>query len=333
MRWSEPEVLFGVVMAGIAGSAAATAWARAHARRNGLLDAPGERRSHAVPTPRGGGIGIVLVALFVSAWLGWREGGVLWWCVSAGLSLVAGAGWWDDHRPLPAWPRLLAHIAAGACLAVGLWMQGAEPATVTLAFLLVPVLVNVWNFIDGIDGLAASQALLAALGLVCILSGPGQLLALAVAAACAGFLPFNLPKARIFLGDVGSGALGFLLAALIAMGSEQRMPWSWPLLLLPVAACAIDSSLTLLWRASRGEPWWRPHVQHLYQRLARRFGHPAVTMLYAGWTTVAIALMLTLLRFPVSLGWMGMAVFVVLSSGAWWRLHRGFEDEMEGIGR
>ena len=317
---------------GAAFSAAATAWARAHARRNGMLDAPGERRSHAVPTPRGGGIGIVLVALFACAWLGWR-GDVLGWWVSAGLFLVAGAGWWDDHRSLPAWPRQLAHVAAGACLACGLWMQGAEPAAVALAFLLVPVLVNVWNFIDGIDGLAASQALLAALGLACVLTGFGQLLALAVAAACAGFLPFNLPKARIFLGDVGSGALGFLLAALIAMGSEQHMPWSWVLLLLPVAACAIDSGLTLLWRASRGEPWWRPHVQHLYQRLARRFGHPAVTMLYAGWTTVAIALMLTLIRVPVALGWMGMAVFVVLSSGAWWRLHRGFEDGMEGIGR
>lgn len=312
-------------MLAIAASAAATAWARAHARRNGMLDAPGERRSHSAPTPRGGGIGIVLVALFACAWLGWR-GDVLGWWVSAGLLLVAGAGWWDDHHPLPAWPRLLAHVAAGGCLACGLRVQGAEPAAIALAFLLVPVLVNVWNFIDGINGLAASQAMLAALGLACVLTGFGQLLAVAMAAACAGFLPFNLPKARIFLGDVGSGGLGYLLAALIAIGIAPRTPWPWPLLLLPVAACAIDSGLTLLWRALRGEAWWRPHVQHLYQRLARRFGHPAVTMLYAGWTALAVATLFLLMRAPVAAGWLGLAVFVVVSCGAWWRLHRGFDD-------
>lgn len=312
-------------MLAIAASAAATAWARAHARRNGMLDAPGERRSHSAPTPRGGGIGIVLVALFACAWLGGREG-VLWWWVGAGLLLVAGAGWWDDHRPLPAWPRLLAHIAAGACLACGLWAHGAEPASVACAFLLVPVLVNVWNFIDGINGLAASQAMLAALGLAYVLTGFGQMLAITVAAACAGFLPFNLPKARIFLGDVGSGALGYLLAVLIAIGIAQRVPGSWPLLLLPVAACAIDSGLTLLWRALRGQPWWQPHVQHLYQRLARRLGHPAVTLLYAGWTILAIVMLVMLMQAPVASGWLGLAAFVVVSCGAWWRLHRGFDD-------
>lgn len=332
MRWSEPATLSALAAAGFAVSAVATAWARSHARRRGMVDAPGERRSHAVLTPRGGGIGIALAALCVCAWLGWRDGGQWWW-IGAGLLLVAGAGWWDDHRPLPAWPRLLAHIAAGVCLAAGLRMQGAAMPAVVAAFLLVPVLVNVWNFIDGIDGMAAVQALLGALGLACLLTGPGRVLAVTLAAACAGFLPFNLPKARIFLGDIGSGALGYLLATLIAVGLSSRSPGTWSLLLLPVAACLVDSGLTLVWRALRGEAWWRPHVQHLYQRLSRRLGHPAVTMLYAGWTTVAIGIMLLLARAPAVPVWIATTVFASLSMGAWLRLHGAPEGRNEGIGR
>lgn len=302
-------------------SAIATAWARAHARRRGLLDAPGARRSHSQPTPRGGGIGIALAGLSACALLAWTAGNAWVW-IGAGLLLVAGLGWWDDHRPLPAWPRLLAHIAAGSCLAIGLWMQGAAIPAIVAAFLLVPVLVNVWNFIDGIDGLAASQALLGALGLACMLDGPGRVLAVVLAAACAGFLPFNLPRARIFLGDVGSGALGYLLAVLLAVGvSGQPAGW-WPILLLPVATCLIDSGLTLGWRAMRGEAWWQPHVQHLYQQLARRHGHPPVTMAYAGWTTVAIGIMLAGSWMAVVPFWSGAAVFLGLSMAAWFGLHR-----------
>lgn len=333
MRWSEPATLSVLAAAGFAVSVLATAWARAHARRRGLVDAPGERRSHSVPTPRGGGIGIAIVGLCACAWLAGRDGGQWGW-IGAGLVLVAGAGWWDDHRPLPAWPRLLAHILAGACLAVGLRMQGASTPAVVAAFLLVPVLVNVWNFIDGIDGLAAVQALLAALGLACILPGSGRMLAVALAAACAGFLPFNLPKARIFLGDIGSGALGYLLALLVAAGLASRPPGTWPLLLLPVAACLADSGLTLAWRALRGEAWWRPHVQHLYQRLSRRLGHPAVTMLYAGWTAMAIGIMLLLSRAPAVPVWIGTAAFFGLSTGAWVLLHgKPPQGGNEGIGR
>ena len=328
MQWSEPALLVGA----FALSSFATGWARAHARRRGLLDLPGDRRSHDLPTPRGGGIGIALAGLCACGWLAWTDGSGWTW-IGAGLALVAGTGWWDDHRPLPAWPRLFAHALAGAWLAVGAVQLGAPVAAAVAALLLVPVLVNVWNFIDGIDGLAASQALLAALAFGWLLDGPGRLLALVLAAACCGFLPFNLPKARIFLGDVGSGALGYLLAALVVIGLSSRPAGWWPLLLLPLASCLVDAGLTLAGRIIRGEPWWQPHVQHLYQRLARRHGHLRVTFAYAGWTALAIGIMLGLCRVPEVRAWVGAAAFFGLSMAAWHRLHRRLEDGSEGTGR
>lgn len=332
MRWSEPAALALLSAAAFALSGSATAWARAHARRRGLLDLPGERRSHGLPTPRGGGVGIALAGVCTCVLLAWSAGSGWAW-VGAGLVLVAGAGWWDDHRPLPAWPRLLAHAVAGACLAVGAVQQGAPVAVAVAALLVVPVLVNVWNFIDGIDGLAASQALLGSLALACVLDGPGRVLAVVVAAASGGFLPFNLPRARIFLGDVGSGALGYLLAVLLVAGLASGPPGEWPLLLLPVAVCLVDAGLTLGRRMVRGEPWWQPHAQHLYQRLARRYGHPRVTFLYAGWTALAIGIMLGLCREAAIWAWIGTVGFCGLSMAAWWRLHLGHGNGSEGIGR
>lgn len=309
----------------------ATAWARAHARNRGLVDLPGERRSHDRPTPRGGGIGIALVGLCTCAWLAWI-GGSGWAWAGAGLALVVGPGWWDDHHPLPAWPRLFAHAGAGACLAAGALQLGAPVATAAAAFLLVPALVNVWNFIDGIDGLAASQALLVALGSAWVMDGAGRTLALAVAAACCGFLPFNLPKARIFLGDVGSGALGYLLAALVVIGPSSRPLGGWPVLLLPLASCLVDAGLTLARRVLRGERWWQPHVQHLYQQLARRHGHPPVTLAYAGWTAMSIGIMLVLWRASAVWAWIASAAFWGLSMVAWQLLQRRLENGNEGIG-
>lgn len=327
MRWSE----LALLAAAFAFSCFATAWARAHARSRGLMDLPGERRSHDLPTPRGGGIGIALAGLCTCGWLAWT-GGSGWVWTGAGLALVAGTGWWDDHRPLPAWPRLLAHAVAGACLAVGALQSGAPVAAALAAFLLVPVLVNVWNFIDGIDGLAASQALLAALAFAGVVDGPGRMLALVIAAACCGFLPFNLPKARIFLGDVGSGALGYLLAALVAIGFSSRSAGWWPVLLLPLASCLVDAGLTLVGRMIRGEPWWQPHVQHLYQRLARRHGHLRVTIAYAGWTALSIGIMLGLYRASEIRAWIGTAAFGGLSMAAWHRLQHRLGNGSEGAG-
>lgn len=330
----QPGGLFGVAAAAAAMSVAGTVWAIAHARRHGLLDQPGARRSHDDPTPRGGGIGIVLAVLAALAWIDVRAPGPSSWSlVAAGLVLVAVIGWWDDHRPLPALPRLLVHALAGACLAGAMFLQGAGTAVLVATLLLTVVLVNAWNFMDGINGLATSQALLCALGFAVLLGAGWNVVALALAAACLAFLPFNFPKARVFLGDVGSGGLGYMVAALLAAGFASR-PWpAWPLLLLPPVAMLVDTGLTLMWRIRRGEHWWEAHVQHAFQRWARERGHVRVALGFAGWTFAAVALMLAALLWPSRPAWGVAPAGLLASAWAWRWLHRRYaKNNTEGFG-
>ncbi len=299
-------------------SAAATEGVRRVAPRAGMLDLPGPRRSHAVPTPRGGGAGIALVGLAAFAVFAWHGVAGAGW-MGAGLLLVAAAGWRDDRRPLAIGWRLASQLLAGGCLAIALTHAQAPPAAVILGGVLVPVLVNAWNFIDGIDGLAASQALLCALALAWGLEEAGRWLALALAAACLGFLPFNFPRARVFAGDVGSGAMGYLVACLLGLALPRQAPVLWPLLALPLAAVLVDVGMTLGRRVLRGERWWQPHLQHLYQRWARRFSHRRVTLGYAAWTGLAIACMAWLQAAPIAWAYGGLAVFLAVSIWLWWR--------------
>jgi UDP-N-acetylmuramyl pentapeptide phosphotransferase/UDP-N-acetylglucosamine-1-phosphate transferase len=144
-----------------------------------------------------------------------------------------------------------------------------------------------------------------------------------LAAACAGFLPFNLPRARIFLGDVGSGTLGYLLATLVALSLPIAGRTAAPLLLLPLLAFGVDASLTLARRMLRGERWWEPHVQHAYQAQARRRGHAAVTAGYLGVTIAASVMMVTVRNSTPTVMMCATAAFSALACGAWWRLQGG----------
>lgn len=274
--------------------AAAGTWlARRYALRRQLLDQPGERRSHSVATPRGGGIAIVLVMLLSIGWVAafWPTERVLLGCLAAGLVLVAGIGWMDDHRPISPWPRLVVHAVASVLLGWSIYRATGSFFFSVQAFLTAMLLTNVWNFMDGIDGLATSQAAIVALALALVLGGAWMLLAMGLVAAAAGFLPFNFPKARIFLGDVGSGALGFLLAGLLSIAMFHT-PTVWPLLWLPLAAFLVDALFTLAMRILRREKWWAPHVQHTYQQWASRDGgHVKVTLAYAAFSLVGLLLM------------------------------------------
>ena len=268
---------------------AGTWLAREYAIRRELIDHPGERRSHDVPTPRGGGIAIVIALLVASCVLGWRNPQqiVLIAGFVTGLLLVAGVGMVDDHRPLSPWLRLGVQALSAVVLALAVAGTSGNLHTSLIAFVAVMVLTNVWNFMDGINGIAATQAALVAGGLVLVVGGIWAWVALALFAACLGFLPFNFPKARIFLGDVGSGALGYAIATLLVV-SLMNGPLSTLLLLLPLSAFLADSGLTLLRRIVKRERWWTPHAQHAYQRWASRSGsHVAVTFMYAGWTIAA----------------------------------------------
>jgi UDP-N-acetylmuramyl pentapeptide phosphotransferase/UDP-N-acetylglucosamine-1-phosphate transferase len=278
-----------VLLAGI--SLAGTVFARRYALWRELLDHPGERRSHGVATPRGGGIGIVFAVLVAMGLLAYRDHGqvIAMALAATGLLLVAGIGWFDDHRPLTPWSRLAVHAVAASLLAVVAYRGGGQVAMALPAFVLAMVLVNIWNFMDGIDGIASLQALVVAAACALLASDiASRWLSLALLAACVGFLPMNLPRARIFLGDVGSGALGYILALvmlLVAMkGGRATSLSAWMLLLMPASAFLLDAALTLLARIVRGERWWTPHVGHAYQRWARVAGsHLPVTFAYAAW--------------------------------------------------
>jgi len=301
-----------------------TALARRYALQARLLDEPGDRRSHAVATPRGGGIAIVSALLVGCGWLAFELPSLRLTIAAfaAGLVLVAGIGWIDDHRPLSPWARLAVHVLAGACLALAIQVSTGRGELAIAAAILAVVLTNVWNFMDGIDGLAASQAALIAAGLAFVLPGPWVLLAAGCAAAVCGFLPWNLPRARIFLGDVGSGALGYVLAALLVL-AVPAMRGYWPWLALPVSAFAVDAGLTLARRALRGERWWTAHTQHTYQAWARRAGHLKVTLAYGLWTAVAVLSIMAAPLFDHGAAiWIVMSVYVVAVM-AWSRLGAG----------
>ncbi|WP_372017637.1 MraY family glycosyltransferase [Pseudoxanthomonas sp. 10H] len=306
-------------------SALATWLALLYARRRNLVDLPGDRRSHAEPTPRGGGIGITVallagcvVAVHLSVMSPMQAA-----CAAGGLLLVAGIGWIDDHRPLSPWTRLAVQCAAGLVLAWGL--HGAEGrwmlALVTAG--LVPVLVNVWNFMDGIDGLATTQAMLASIAFVLLAPSAGPA-GWALAAAAAGFLPFNFPRARIFLGDVGSGTLGYALAWVASLGTLDRPGLPMAVLLLPFCAFLVDATLTLARRMLAGEAWWKPHATHLYQQWVRSGkSHRYVTSIYAAFSfvTAILALFLNMMS-PAAMGTATGVWFAFATLGWFWLRRR-----------
>ncbi|CAM0124640.1 glycosyltransferase family 4 protein [Stenotrophomonas maltophilia] len=277
-----PWLVMGALL-GLALLSAALTWAaRGYALRRQLFDQPGERRSHSVATPRGGGIAIVislLVTAGVAMWA-WPAALPSLLVAALGLALVAGIGWWDDHRPLPAMRRLMVHFIAAALLAALVRVHGGSWLLAVLVLLFTASLINIWNFMDGINGIAASQAVVVALGLAPLLPWPYSLAAIALGLACLGFLPFNFPRARIFMGDVGSGALGYAVAAVLALASVKT-DINWILLLVSASPFIVDAGFTLLARIISGQRWMEPHTQHVYQRAVQAgASHARVTGMY-----------------------------------------------------
>ena len=308
-----------------------TAAALAYARRRGLLDQPGKRRSHVLPTPRGGGVGIVaaIVLAGLPAWC--LFGPVSSWLPVAMLAVavlaVAVVGWRDDHAPLPVLPRLAVHAAAALLVgAVALAPWAARNAhawwlLVPLAIMLVGF-INAHNFMDGIDGILAQQGLFVLLGygLLAAWLGDVGLAALACAAAggCLGFLFFNFPPARIFMGDVGSGALGLAIGAVAALVVQRNPGMFWACLILP-SAFLVDSGLTLVRRVLGGQHWYAPHRQHLYQWLVRvKWSHARADVAYMIWNLAIVApLALLAARWPAHGPWW-LAMTGCVSSVVWY---------------
>lgn len=257
-----------------------------------LMDVPGPRSSHTRPTPRGGGIGIVIVGVLVVAALAWvGEWPLSWRATLSAFVLVAVVGALDDVRHQPVALRLMAHFGA-ASLLVGASGAMAAPYLTTLPFAIAAVSglawsINLHNFMDGIDGLLASQTVwcgmaFAALFYLAELPVPA-LFALLLAAAVLGFLPMNLPQARVFLGDNASGYIGLTLGWLALYGTI-RHAFEWPEVIVIGSAFFVDSGATLIARTLRGERLWQAHRSHLYQCLVRGGrSHARVTMIYMLW--------------------------------------------------
>jgi UDP-N-acetylmuramyl pentapeptide phosphotransferase/UDP-N-acetylglucosamine-1-phosphate transferase len=276
-------------------------------RRLGVLDIPSHRSSHAVPTPRAGGIAPALAA--VVALVATRAAGN-----DARLALVMGAGAFgvlglvEDVVGIPALPRLGLQVIAAA---VGLpWLLAVlgGNAVWQLVFSVAVVLwtvayVNAFNFMDGIDGISVAQAVVA--GTAWYLVGRGEHVAslaaagAIVAGAALGFAPFNLVRARIFLGDIGSYFLGAWLATAAVMGLSAGLPAE--AVLAPVALYAADTGVTLVRRVVAGKTWYAPHRDHTYQRLVRSgWSHAQTTSFVTAIIAVCSALGAVSLRESVT---------------------------------
>jgi len=265
--------------------------------RHGLMDLPNARSSHTVPVPRGGGVGIVIAFLSAVVWILARHAilrSLAWALIGGGLA-IAIVGFLDDRFKLPAWPRLIVHSLAAAW---AVWCLGAvHPAQFSggddlwswirrcAAFVALVWLTNLFNFMDGIDGLAGTEAVcVSGLGAFLLLrlglSNDAQLLFM-LSAASLGFLIWNWPPAKVFMGDVGSGFLGFTLGTLALFSSKTSPQVIWPWLIL-LAAFIVDATLTLLRRMFLYARWYEAHRSHAYQHAAQVFGsHAKVTLAVA----------------------------------------------------
>lgn len=252
--------------------------------RLGMQDIPGERSSHVVPTPRGGGIvicGLLLTASAIGSATVSKSN--RWFLASlCGGGLVSLIGWVDDRSSVSARVRFSIHLLAALVVVAVAWPQlsiSVLPGIGLSGFLaagfvalFITWMINLYNFMDGIDGLASGQACTVALGISIIAYRHANMslamFALLLSSVSFGFLLVNWHPARVFMGDVGSGFIGYLFGLLAVWGElEQSVPFCSVLVLM--AYFIVDATWTMLRRATRGERVWHAHRDHAYQHAAR----------------------------------------------------------------
>jgi len=279
-----------------------TTWLLHRAERLSLVQTPTLRSSHVQPTPNGGGLGIVIASTVAGVWLAWGQSQALLVAIALAVPLAL-VGLLDDIRHLSARVRLGVQVAVCTGLLIAL---GTVPEIIVgnvvlggLALSGLLLLVGVWwinlfNFMDGIDGIAGAQAVfmllagaaLTAWGNPDAMASPLWVLMLCIVAATVGFLLMNWPPAKIFMGDTGSTWLGFMIFAL-ALLTVQSGWLNYAVWLVLGAVFVTDATITLLTRMARGERWYEAHRSHVYQSLSRRWqgdrkvGHRSVILLVA----------------------------------------------------
>lgn len=314
-------------------SLALTAWARQQALRKAILDIPNERSSHTIPTPRGGGFGFVVVFYIglVVLWLTHQIDARLALALCGGVPL-AYVGHLDDKHGLSArWRfgvQLLVAIWGVAWLGgvpVFDWGCGQWPVPVIgsiLAVIATVWLINLYNFMDGIDGIAGLEGIfvLGTAGVVMAYVGsPLAGVAGLLVAGLAGFLVWNWPPAKIFMGDIGSGFIGYIIALLL-FSSNNAHTLPIPFWIIVLALFMFDAFYTLMARLLRKEKVYEAHREHAYQRLVQKgFKHWQVTV-GEGVVNILLALPLALLYLTatrVEYALLIIAITVVLSFAAW----------------
>ncbi|HAA12459.1 MAG TPA: glycosyl transferase [Cytophagales bacterium] len=313
-----------------------TYYLRTWLQKGGLMDVPNARSSHSRPIPRGGGLAIIVSMIL---------GLVIWRLLDPNLALpsrwffvawgaVALISFLDDRGHLPAGIRFGVHALAAVIV---IWDQGGlaqfpipEPLNISmgwlgypLAFIWMIAVLNFFNFMDGINGYAGTQALLAGLFFAWIdPSGVGGVLGILVALGALGFLYFNAGKASIFMGDVGSVSLGFLFAALPFYLSTGSSPDNVYLAVLILWFFLADAAFTLFRRVARGEKIWQAHREHYFQQLVRSgWSHSRVVLLVMGAAALLFASSYLFLRSYSGWGWLPL-VLALVSMFGYWRLVR-----------
>lgn len=273
-----------------------TGGVRTYAVRAHVLDLPNERSSHNQPTPRAGGLSIFLTVL-----LGWALYHLLGLPLRPDLTYlllfgatVAGVGLIDDHRDVSVQWRLFVHFAAAAAV---VWSLGPFSIVSAMAAVLAIVwFINLFNFMDGIDGIAAAEAITVTSGAAVLSFVAGDsavsLLLLTIAVSSAGFLVWNWSPAQIFMGDVGSGFLGFVIGSLAIYTHFTHVLHITAWLIL-AGVFVVDATWTLLRRFLRGVPVYQAHHSHAYQRASRAVGQH-------GRVTIGVAVINILWLFPLA---------------------------------
>ena len=308
-------------------------WLTLHyARRVGLLDVPNHRSSHTISTPRGGGAAVVASVVIVSALdaaaFGVSGSGAV---LIAGIAVVGIAilGWLDDRGSMPVSLRLPLHFAAG--LAVAWLVNEIVPVPGIVNFLWLgwwafwaAASINIVNFMDGIDGMVASQGVIYGIFLFALMPPGirGADFGLILSAACLGFLIWNWAPSKIFLGDVGSGPLGlfFVIGGAFAAQSARAA-----IVFLPLFPLYLDALVTVVLRYRRGEDLTLAHRSHLYQRIANGgAGHAIVTGSYALAAAVGALVGVTAQSQPTAVMTVMIAGYCLAVIAAWLILHSRF---------
>lgn len=304
-----------------------TAWLLRSRMHESMLDVPNDRSLHSTPTPRSGGLAILIGVVIGTTIYGPAVDNLQPVAIGLALAVLAAVSILDDIRGTRIFSRLIVHFLSAAIFLAAGFGSYALPLSGDLvpdvltwlgALLFLVWMINLYNFMDGMDGFAGGMALIgfSAFGCLAWMAGSPSFMALSfiIAAAAGGFLLFNFPPARIFMGDTGSSTLGFLAGAFMLWADSLELFPFW-IGLLVFSPFIVDATVTLLRRLISGERVWMAHRTHYYQRLVQLgWGHRKTTLVEYAVILLAAIGAIVAAQSPPSIQWLLIALFVALYS-------------------